>query len=79
MTLEPMEILSGSLSLAAIVLSFFIGLKIASKYFEHKRREFLLVGITGIILTRYLLTVHAVLWVQSQKILMLNTTSQWMI
>ncbi|MHA1149963.1 MAG: hypothetical protein ACTSR8_17130 [Promethearchaeota archaeon] len=51
MTLQPMEILSGSLSLAAVLLSFFIGLKIAFSYFKHKRQEFLLVGITGIILT----------------------------
>lgn len=51
MGLKEIEILSGTLSLFAVILAFIIGFKIISKYFEFKRREFLMVGITAIIIT----------------------------
>ncbi len=42
--------LTGSLSLTTVIISTFIGLRIASKYFEHKRKELLLVGFTWVLL-----------------------------
>ncbi|MHA1273492.1 MAG: hypothetical protein ACTSVV_00160 [Promethearchaeota archaeon] len=51
MALEYLEILSGLFSLFAVSLAFFIGFKIISRYFEFKKREFLLVGITSITIT----------------------------
>lgn len=37
--------------IVCIIVAFYVGAKIASKYFEYKRIEFLLVGITGILIT----------------------------
>ena len=50
MALTPLEVLTGSFSLATVVISTIIGLRIASKYFIHRRRELLLVGFTWILL-----------------------------
>jgi hypothetical protein len=50
MDLTPIVVLTGSFSLATVVISTIIGLRIASKYFMHKRRELLLVGFTWILL-----------------------------
>ena len=50
MDLTPFEILTGSLSLATVIISTIIGLRIVSKYFTYKRRELLLVGFTWILL-----------------------------
>ncbi len=50
MVLTPLEVLTGSFSLAIVVISTIIGLRIVSKYFIHKRRELLLVGFTWILL-----------------------------
>jgi len=48
--LTPLEVLTGSLSLTTVIISTIIGLRIASKYFEHKRKELLLVGFTWVLL-----------------------------
>ena len=50
MALTALEILTGSLSLATVIISTLIGLRIVSKVFKHKRRELLLVGFTWILL-----------------------------
>lgn len=50
MVLTPLEILTGSLSLATVVISTIIGLRIVSKYFVNKRRELLFVGFTWVLL-----------------------------
>ena len=50
MELEFLDILNGSLSLIACVLACYVGVKIGLRYFEFKRREFLLMGITGVLL-----------------------------
>jgi len=50
MVLTPFEILTGSLSLATVIISTIIGLRIISKYFTYKKRELLLVGFTWILL-----------------------------
>ena len=49
--LEPPYILSGTLSLIFIVFAIVIGLRIVSKYFEHKRRELLFVGLTALLIS----------------------------
>jgi hypothetical protein len=49
--LEPFEVLNGIFSIISVIISVIVGLKIASKYFEFKKREFLLVGITGILMS----------------------------
>lgn len=41
-------ILNGTLSLGFVILSFFVGLKIAAKYYSIKKKEFLLVGFSWI-------------------------------
>lgn len=48
--LEPLEIVSGTFSLIFVIISVVVGLKIASKYFEFKQRDFLLVGIVWILI-----------------------------
>jgi len=48
MELETIEFISGLFSLIIVVISVIVGLKIASKYFEHKQKTFILVGITWI-------------------------------
>jgi len=46
--LSEVEILSGILSIIYVAISTYVGLRIASKYFELKQRVFLLVGLTWI-------------------------------
>lgn len=48
MELTLAEVLTGLFSLIFIIISIFVGLKITRKYSEHKKIEFLLVGITWI-------------------------------
>ena len=48
MELSLAEFLTGLFSLIFVIISIFVGLKIARKYSEHKKIEFLLVGITWI-------------------------------
>ena len=48
--LGPLEILNGALSIGVVIIAVICGVIIISKYFEFKRREFLLIGITAIIL-----------------------------
>ena len=50
MALTPLQTLNGTLTLIYVIISTVIGLKIASKYLKYKRREFVLVGLTWIIL-----------------------------
>jgi len=50
MALSPLQTLNGTLTLIYVIISTVIGLKIASKYLKYKRREFVLVGLTWIIL-----------------------------
>lgn len=50
MTLTSVETLNGTLTLIFVIIATVIGIKIASKYFKFKRREFILVGLTWIIL-----------------------------
>ncbi len=50
MALSPTEMLNGSLALSASILAIVIGAKIASAYFRTKRREYLLIGLVGILL-----------------------------
>lgn len=46
--MELVDVLQGSFSLIFVVISLIIGLTILSKYFEHKNRLFILVGISWI-------------------------------
>jgi len=46
--MELVDVLQGSFSLVFVVISLIIGLTILSKYFEHKNRLFILVGISWI-------------------------------
>jgi len=46
MSLELVDILQGSFSLIFVIISIIIGFTILSKYFEHKNRLFILVGIS---------------------------------
>jgi len=48
MVLEPIEILNGIFSLICVIISTIVGLIIASRYFKHKQRTLLLVGIAWI-------------------------------
>ena len=48
MPLQPYFLFEFFINLFLISLSFFVGCKIALKYFEHKRIEFICVGITAI-------------------------------
>ncbi|MBD3341966.1 MAG: hypothetical protein GF353_22895 [Candidatus Lokiarchaeota archaeon] len=48
MVLTEFEFVNGLLSLIFVIISIIVGIKIISKYFEYKRKEFLLVGITWI-------------------------------
>jgi len=48
MALEVVDILQGSFSLIFVVISVIIGCTILSKYFEHKNRLLILVGISWI-------------------------------
>lgn len=51
MVLDLLEILHGSLTILFVAISIFLGIRIASRYFEHKRNEFLLFGIFWIGMT----------------------------
>ncbi len=46
--LDLLEVFQGSFSLIFAIISIFVGLRILSKYFEYKRRELILVGISWI-------------------------------
>ena len=46
MDLTELERLQGSTSLLLTVILFIIGIKITMKYFEHKRKEFIGVGLS---------------------------------
>lgn len=46
--LDMLEVFQGSFSLIFAIISIFVGLRILSKYFEYKRRELILVGISWI-------------------------------
>ncbi len=48
MALQPIEILNGILSLIFVIISTYIGLRIASRYLKHKQITFILVGISWI-------------------------------
>ncbi|MFO8017428.1 MAG: hypothetical protein R6U96_02235 [Promethearchaeia archaeon] len=48
MVLEAVDYLNGFSSLAFVIVSFLVGLKILSKYFKYRQRSFLFVGITWI-------------------------------
>ncbi|MFX1326150.1 MAG: hypothetical protein ACFE8N_14465 [Promethearchaeota archaeon] len=48
MVLELVDILQGAFSLIFVIISLIIGITILSKYFEHKNRLFILVGISWI-------------------------------
>ncbi len=48
MELELVQFLQGIFSLILVVISVIVGLRIALKYFEHKKKELLLVGISWI-------------------------------
>ena len=48
MALQPIEILNGILSLIFVIISTYIGLRIASKYLKHKQITLILVGISWI-------------------------------
>ena len=48
MPLQPYYLFEFSINLFLISLSIFVGSKISLKYFEHKRIEFICVGITAI-------------------------------
>lgn len=48
MVLQPIEILSGILSLIFVLISTYIGLRIASRYTKHKQITLILVGISWI-------------------------------
>jgi hypothetical protein len=48
MELEPIEIANGIFSIIFAIISITIGIIIALKYFEYKKRDLLLVGITWI-------------------------------
>ena len=45
MILEPLDYLNGTLSIIIVTTNIIVGINIASKYFQYKQREFLLVGI----------------------------------
>ena len=49
-TLSPLEMFQGSLTLIAVLISFILGLIIILKYFKFKRIQLLLVGVTWILL-----------------------------
>lgn len=51
MELELIDIVNGISSLAFLIISLILGFKIISKYFKFKRKEFILVGIAGILLS----------------------------
>lgn len=46
--MQLVDVLQGSFSLIFVIISLIIGITILSKYFEHKNRLFLLVGISWI-------------------------------
>ncbi len=46
--MEVVDVLQGSFSLIFVVISLIIGITILTKYFEHKNRLFILVGISWI-------------------------------
>lgn len=46
--LDLLEVFQGSFSLIFAIISIFVGLRILFKYFEYKRRELILVGISWI-------------------------------
>jgi hypothetical protein len=46
--MELVDVLQGSFSLIFVIISLIIGLTIFSKYFEHKNRLFILVGVSWI-------------------------------
>jgi len=48
MALQPIDIANGVFSLIFVSISILIGIKIISKYFEYKRRTYLLIGLTWI-------------------------------
>lgn len=50
MALEPIEIFAGVSGIIWVSISTILGLIIASKYFKYKKRVFLLVGLTWILL-----------------------------
>jgi hypothetical protein len=51
MALEFLEILNGTFSLIFVFVSMLVGIKIISRYFYFKRREFILMGVSWIGLT----------------------------
>ncbi len=49
MELVELDFLNGILSIIVVAISFYVGIYIISKYFEHKKRAFLFVGLVAII------------------------------
>ena len=66
--LGTIEILGGLFSLIFVIISVLIGVIIASKYFKHKRSEFLLVGLAWI-------GVSSPYWPSSLSIVLILTTN----
>lgn len=48
--LDPLDIFSGTFSILAVIIATLVGIIIISKYFHYQRKEFLLVGLTSLIL-----------------------------
>ena len=51
MVLTPLDVLNGSLGLSFVIISIILGLIIASKYFEYKDKNFILIGFTWVFIT----------------------------
>lgn len=49
--IDPLDILNGTLALITIFIALLISLHIITRYFKHKKVEFLYVGIVGLFLT----------------------------
>ena len=51
MVLYPFDIINGIIGLCAIIISFYVALRIFLKGFEYRNRNFILVGITGFLMS----------------------------
>ncbi len=69
MELDPLLITNGLTCLIVSVISIFTGLKIAYKYFQHRERILLLVGITWLLM-------YEGWWAPSISFILLITTNQ---
>ncbi len=71
MPLEAFDIVNGIVLIIFCVISIYVGLRIISKYFEYKTREFILVGITWICMVSpwYPATISFVMYIFTETIL----------